>query len=173
MKKNIYFIDISPMHASKILEALKDYFNDNKISANLKLMLTNLDNSTSNNRVEYYQNLCDNHDISFEYFKDLKSLKHAISIIERKNSLVLLNPLMDEKIFYFCRDLLDSMDIKFRLIATCSWYEKEKEYKAKLVRFKEIYEQKTKEVVPEIFGGQNLNINHFVENDAKKLLYYN
>ena len=170
MKKNICFIDIRPMNASKILETLKAYLEDEKNEANLKMILANLDNFTSSDEIDYYQKFCRNLGISFDHIKDFESLKNAVSLIDSKNSLVLLNPLMDEKTFYFCRNILDSMNIKFALIATYPWYEKENEYDSKIEQFKEIYKQTIGEVAPEIFAGQNLRINHFVEKDVKKLL---
>lgn len=170
MKKNIYFIDIWPMNASKILETLGVYLEDREIEADLKMILVNINNFTNIDDVEYYQKLCSNLGISFDHIKVFENLKTTVSCIDSKNSLVLLNPLMDETIFYFCRNILNSMNIKFELVATCPWYEKETEYNSKIEQFKEIYKQNIGEVAPEIFAGQNLRTNNFVEADAKKLL---
>lgn len=170
MKKNIYFIDTNPMYASKILEALGAYLEDNKIDANLKMILANIGNFANSDEVGYYQQLCSNIGISFEHIKDFGNLKNTVSFIDSKNSLVLLNPLMDGTIFYFCKGILDSMNIKLELVATCPWYEKEIEYNSRIEQFKEFYKQNIGKVAPEIFAGQNLMISHFVERDAKKLV---
>lgn len=170
MKKNIYFIDTYPINASKILETLKAYFKDEKNEVDVKMIVADTNNSISKDTVEYYQKFCNDFDISFDYIKDFESLENTIDHIDRTDSLVLINPLMDETVFYFCKNRLDSMNIKFVLIGTRPWYEEKTEYNSKIEQFKEVYKQTTGEDSSEILAGQSLMKNCFVEKEAQKLL---
>lgn len=169
MKKNIYFIDVHPMAASKILEALKAYLNDNNIEANLRMIVLKIDDEVENYDVEYYKDVYDELGISFEE-RDHNELESIINHMDNENSLVLLNALRNKDAFYFCKNLLDARNIKYALIGIKSWYEEENKYNSKIKEFKTTYEQTIGEEAPEIFAGANLMVSYFVEKDAKRLL---
>lgn len=171
MKKNIYYIDVYPMAASKILEAIKAFLNDENIEANLRMILANIGSEfTSSEEIEYYKDVYNVLNVSFEENKNYDELEHTIKCIDNKKSLVLLNAFMSNDIFYFCRNLLDTLHIKYVLIGVQPWYEDAEKYDFKIKMFSESYLHTTRKKVPEIFEGKNLRLGNFDEQEAKRLL---
>lgn len=174
----ISFIDNNPEQTCRVMEAVKEYYNE-KTGRELQVLmiLVNMDGTNvMHETIAYYKEILSEQMIELEVCDSVDGIKQKIDNLDVDDTVVLVDLHMmdgEEKkmeeneqykcISMQCMDELEKLGVKY------FWYSSYSESKFKdkwQKRFKKLYNKK----VPTIYERVTLSPGHFVQKNAKEIL---